>query len=152
MTRVPEAQDACPRDVRPIPDPYRGRALEVGYLLDAAAAGKLPERTHHLTRKLHEEMKVRLGVRAGPGLRADLRRADLPHDDRAAAHPAPEGHGAAIHDRRRHPDNAGRQAALQGRRLPTNAGTDLRIVLSDLDLEILPHGRGGKTFRLCREA
>lgn len=58
--RMPFADDV-PRDVRPEPDAYDG-GLSIGFLLDAADAGKIEPSTFPLTERDKNEFRIRLGV------------------------------------------------------------------------------------------
>lgn len=64
VVRLPEARQV-PRDVRPIPDPYVGRNLTIGFLLDAQKAGKLDPPTSPIPRDFENELRLRLGVAQG---------------------------------------------------------------------------------------
>ena len=61
VVRMPFARQV-PSDVRPIPDVYLSRTLDIGFLLDAKRSGRLDPSTDPLTPKQVNEMKVRLGV------------------------------------------------------------------------------------------
>jgi hypothetical protein len=67
VVRMPEASQV-PSDVRPIPDVFAGPDLDIGFLLDADAAGKIDTSSGAMSDEVVNEMRVRLGVaqRAGP--------------------------------------------------------------------------------------
>jgi hypothetical protein len=61
IVRLPEARQV-PRDVRPIPDPRLSPNLNIGFLLDAEDAGKLPDRSGPMSSEFENELRLRLGV------------------------------------------------------------------------------------------
>jgi hypothetical protein len=61
VVRMPFARQV-PSDVRPIPDIYLSRTLDIGFLLDARRSGRLDPSTDPLSGRDVNEMKVRLGV------------------------------------------------------------------------------------------
>ena len=58
--RMPFARDVPP-DVRPVPDPYDGN-LTIGFLLEAADAGKLKPYPWDISPEVENEMRIRLGL------------------------------------------------------------------------------------------
>ncbi|MBV9952892.1 MAG: hypothetical protein JO291_13125 [Acidimicrobiia bacterium] len=149
ITRVPEAQLAPPH-LRPIPDPFRARYEEIGYLRDAARSGKLPESTKPLTNKMRQEFRVRLGVLQDPN--------SLP---KAGAEPCPTVQGPvrlapAVKGTKLRITSPvvirtvkGGRPLFKGVGFRPQAGTDLQIVLSGLDLEIRPQGFT-RSMQLCQ--
>ena len=107
--RMPFARQV-PSDVRPIPDVYLSRTLDIGFLLDAKRSGRLDPSTDPLTPKQVNEMKVRLGVAQR---RNEARSAALRHETNRARAAPREGH----HLRAHHPRPASRRSTTPaGRR------------------------------------
>lgn len=60
--RVPWARDV-PRDARPVVDMFVGDDLDMGFILDAVAAGRLTPGAGHVPPHIRDELYVRLGTR-----------------------------------------------------------------------------------------
>jgi hypothetical protein len=59
--RMPFAE-GVPQDVQPVPDPYSGAELNMGFLLQAERSGALDPSTAEITPWIENEFRVRLGV------------------------------------------------------------------------------------------
>ena len=60
--RMPQVREVD-RDTRPVPDPYMGDNVDVGYLLHAYDTGKLTPSSGDIPPHIDHELTVRLGVR-----------------------------------------------------------------------------------------
>jgi hypothetical protein len=150
ITRVPEAQQA-PAHLRPIPDPFRARYQEIGYLRQAAAAGKLPVSTKPMTKKLRQEMKVRLGVLQDPDSLPTFGAKPCPTVTKPVRmEPAVKGTRFRITSPVLIRTVRGDKVLFKGVVFRPKAGTDLEIVLNDLNLEIRPQGFS-RSMQLCQE-
>jgi hypothetical protein len=150
ITRMPEAQQA-PAHLRPIPDPFRARYEEIGYLRDAARAGKLPEGTKPLSKKTRQEFKVRLGVMQDPDSLPKFGAKPCPTVTKPLRlEPAVKGTRFRITSPVVIRTVRGDKVLFKGVVFRPKAGTDLEIVLKGLDLEILPEGFS-RSMQLCRE-
>jgi hypothetical protein len=148
VTRIPEARQV-PRDVRPIPDPFRGRFVEIGYLRDAARAGKLPVRHDPLTRALREEMKVRVAVRQDPDSLPGFGGKPCPTRTEPVRLRPRKGTDLRITSPVVIRTSKGSQPLFGGVTFAPFAGTDLRIELDGLELELVAPPKGAPTFQLC---
>ena len=116
VVRMPFARQV-PSDVRPIPDVYLSRTLDIGFLLDAKRSGRLDPSTNPLTPKQVNEMKVRLGVAQR---RNDARSAPCATRRSALEHPPRQGHHLrAHHPRPDRDDRRRRPADVEEAHLPT---------------------------------
>jgi hypothetical protein len=143
--RMPFAHDV-PRDVQPVPDPFSGEDVSIGFLLDAVEDGKLEPSTTPITPTVENEFRVRLGVaqRISEGTLAGCRTYD------EALRLEPE-----VGDQLYLGSDVGIATQEDGRRTtrpvqfrPDQGGTQLTIELPDLDLVVVP-GRNASRFTLC---
>jgi hypothetical protein len=151
ITRLPQAQQAPPH-LRPIPDPFRARYEEIGYLRDAARQGKLPVSTKPMNTKLRQELKVRLGVLQDPDSVPAFGAKPCPTVRKPVRlEPAVKGTRFRITSPVLIRTVRGDAALFKGVVFRPQAGTDLEIVLKDLNLEIRPQGFS-RSMQLCQES
>jgi hypothetical protein len=143
--RMPFA-DGVPEDVQPIPDPYSGNQVNMGFLRGAEQSGALSASTAEITPWIENEFRVRLGV-------AGRERSTLPPAcdtfNRQRRLVVREGERYAV-------DTMVRIAARRGNEqigpwIPYGpaAGTpEFTVELPKLELFIAPVDPG--TYRLCR--
>lgn len=55
-----------PRDVQPVPDPFAGTGVTIGFLLDAVDDGRLVPSHHTITPTEENTFRIRLGLRQAP--------------------------------------------------------------------------------------
>jgi hypothetical protein len=142
--RMPFA-DEVPRHVRPEPDSYDGE-LTIGFLLDAAADGRLEPSTYPLTESVEQEFRIRLGL--------DQRHADG-FPSACQEHREPVEVNPAVGDELviatpvnlATVDEEGEVTSRLVLRRPTE-GPVLSVVLPDLHLRVAP-ALGARTFTLC---
>lgn len=142
--RMPFAREVPP-DVRPVPDPYDGD-LTIGFLLEAADAGKLKPYPWDISPSVENEMRIRLGlaqrtsgqmlvfcVEHTDPIRFDMRRGDV------------IGLGAPVEVRTVDGDG---QISSPPVLFAARNGRLLVAELDDLHVELRP-ARSSTTFALC---
>jgi hypothetical protein len=143
--RMPFADDV-PRDVQPVPDPFAGESVSIGFLLDAVEDGKLEPSTTPITPAVENEFRVRLGV---------AQRISEGTLEGCQTHREPVRLDPEVGDVLYLGSAVGIATQADGRRTtrpvqfrPQDGGTQLTVELPDLHLIVVP-GRKATTFTLC---
>jgi hypothetical protein len=143
VVRLPEAA-RVPSDVRPIPDAFVGPDLDLGFLLDAAAEGKIDTPSEPISEELANELRVRIGVAQRTGSAPEhCRRID------GSLHLSPEiGTSFGIRSPLTITTREDEGSASHGVGFMPGNGQVLTIELPDLDLQFAP-APGARSFTLC---
>jgi hypothetical protein len=142
--RMPFADDV-PRDVRPEPDPFDGD-LTIGFLLDAAEAGRLDPSTSPITDRVENEFRIRLGL-AQRQERIDPSGCELRSEPLDLTPEVGERIGIGSPVNIRTLDEQGRVSSPPVQRHPIG-GSALAAELPDLHLRIGP-AAGSNGFAVC---